>query len=152
MKIGVVGCAGRMGQMLVREIAATQERITALDAELKALLAPVASKPFIVFHDAYQYYETHYALNGVGAITVNPERRPSAKRLTAIRARITELGAACVFAEPQFEPALVNTIAEGTPAKKGVLDPEGADIPDGPDLYPALMRNIATALKGCLGS
>ena len=130
----------------------TVRSIDALDAELKAALAPVAGKPFVVFHDAYQYFEAHYGLNGVGAITVNPERRPSARRLSEIRARITGLGAACVFAEPQFEPALVNTIVEGTGAKKGVLDPEGADLKDGPGLYPALMRNIAAALKGCLGS
>ncbi len=130
----------------------TVRSIDALDAELKAALAPVAGKPFVVFHDAYQYFEAHYGLNGVGAITVNPERRPSAKRLSEIRARITGLGAACVFAEPQFEPALVDTIVEGTGAKKGVLDPEGADLKDGPGLYPVLMRNIAAALKGCLGS
>ncbi|MFL7900392.1 zinc ABC transporter substrate-binding protein ZnuA [Azospirillum argentinense] len=130
----------------------TARSIDALDAELKAALAPVAGKPFVVFHDAYQYFEAHYGLNGVGAITVNPERRPSAKRLSEIRAKIGGLGAACVFAEPQFEPALVNTIVEGTPAKKGVLDPEGADLKDGPGLYPALMRNIAASLKDCLGS
>ncbi|TWA95493.1 zinc transport system substrate-binding protein [Azospirillum brasilense] len=130
----------------------TARSIDALDAELKAALAPVAGKPFVVFHDAYQYFEAQYGLNGVGAITVNPERRPSAKRLSEIRAKIGGLGAACVFAEPQFEPALVNTIVEGTPAKKGVLDPEGADLKDGPGLYPALMRNIAASLKDCLGS
>ena len=132
--------------------AALGRRLDALDAELAAALAPVREKRFVVFHDAYQYFEAHYGLNGVGAITVNPERRPSAKRLSDIRARITELGAACVFAEPQFEPALVDTIVEGTKAKKGVLDPEGADLPDGPDLYPTLMRNVAAALRGCLGS
>ncbi|MDQ2105059.1 zinc ABC transporter substrate-binding protein ZnuA [Azospirillum isscasi] len=130
----------------------TARSIDALDAELKAALAPVAGKPFVVFHDAYQYFEAHYGLNGVGAITVNPERRPSAKRLSEIRARITGLGAACVFAEPQFEPALVDTIVDGTRAKKGVLDPEGAELKDGPGLYPALMRGIAASLKDCLGS
>jgi ABC-type Zn2+ transport system, periplasmic component/surface adhesin len=130
----------------------TAQSIDALDAELKAALAPVADKPFVVFHDAYQYFEAHYGLNGVGAITVSPERRPSAKRLSDIRARITALGAACVFAEPQFEPALVDTIVDGTKAKKGVLDPEGAALADGPDLYPTLMRSIAASLKGCLAS
>ena len=128
----------------------TAQSIDALDAELKAALAPVADRPFVVFHDAYQYFEAYYGLNGVGAITVSPDRRPSAKRLSDIRARITALGAACVFAEPQFEPALVDTIVDGTKAKKGVLDPEGADLSDGPDLYPTLMRSIAAALKGCL--
>lgn len=132
--------------------ARTVQAIDALDAELKAALAPVAGKPFVVFHDAYQYFEAHYGLAGVGAITVNPERRPSAKRLSEIRAKITSLDAVCVFAEPQFEPTLVDTVVGDTQAKKGVLDPEGADLADGPGLYPALMRNLAAALKGCLGS
>ena len=132
--------------------ARTVQAIDALDAELKAALAPVAGKPFVVFHDAYQYFEAHYGLAGVGAITVNPERRPSAKRLSEIRAKITSLDAVCVFAEPQFEPTLVETVVGGTRARKGVLDPEGADLTDGPGLYPALMRNLAAALKGCLGS
>ncbi len=130
----------------------TARGLAALDAELKATLAPVQGKPFVVFHDAYQYFEAHYGLNGVGAITVNPERRPSAKRLSDIRAKITSLGAVCVFAEPQFEPALVDTIVQGTKARKGVLDPEGAGLADGPDLYPTLLRNIAASLKGCLAS
>ncbi|NYZ13012.1 zinc ABC transporter substrate-binding protein ZnuA [Azospirillum sp. RWY-5-1] len=125
-------------------------RIDALDAELERTLAPLRDRPFVVFHDAYPYLENRYDLNAVGAITVNPERRPSAKRLKEIRAKIAGLDAACVFAEPQFEPALVNTIIEGTGARKGVLDPEGADIPDGPDLYPTLMRRNAAALVDCL--
>jgi len=126
------------------------KRLDALDAELKATLAPVAERPFVVFHDAYQYFEKRYGLNAVGAITVNPERAPSAKRVAAIRERIKKLGAACVFAEPQFEPKLVDTLIEGTGAKKGTLDPEGAAIPDGPELYPALLRGLATSLTGCL--
>lgn len=130
----------------------TAQRIDALDAELKAALAPIKAKPFVVFHDAYQYFEGHYDLAAVGSITVNPDRRPSAKRLSAIRAKISGLSAACVFAEPQFEPALVNTIVEGTKARTGVLDPEGADLTEGPDLYFTLMRKLASGLTGCLGA
>lgn len=127
------------------------ERLDALDRELAAALTPVADRPFIVFHDAYHYLERRYGLNAVGAITVSPDQRPGARRLTALRDRIKQLGAACVFAEPQFEPTLVRTVAEGTPARTGVLDPEGASLPDGPDLYFTLMRFNAKALTGCLG-
>ncbi|PWC36031.1 zinc ABC transporter substrate-binding protein ZnuA [Azospirillum sp. TSO35-2] len=130
----------------------TIQALDALDAELKATLAPVKEKPFVVFHDAYQYFETRYDLSAVGSITVNPDRRPSAKRLSAIRAKIAGLDAACVFAEPQFEPALVNTVVEGTRAKTGVLDPEGADLAEGEALYPTLLRNLAASLRGCLGA
>ncbi|QCG92593.1 zinc ABC transporter substrate-binding protein [Azospirillum sp. TSA2s] len=130
----------------------TLQALDALDAELKATLAPLKDKPFVVFHDAYQYFEAHYDLSAVGSITVSPDRRPSAKRLSAIRAKIAGLNAACVFSEPQFEPTLVRTVVEGTRAKTGVLDPEGADLPEGEALYPTLMRNLAASLRGCLGA
>lgn len=130
----------------------TLQAIDALDTELKATLAPLKDKPFVVFHDAYQYFEARYDLSAVGSITVSPDRRPSAKRLSAIRAKIAGLNAACVFAEPQFEPTLVRTVVEGTKARTGVLDPEGADLPEGEALYPALLRNLAASLRGCLGA
>jgi zinc transport system substrate-binding protein len=130
----------------------TLQQLDALDAELKAALAPVKDKPFVVFHDAYQYFEARYDLSAVGSITVSPDRRPSAKRLSAIRAKIGGLGAACVFAEPQFEPALVQTVVEGTKARTGVLDPEGSELPEGEALYPTLLRNLAASLRGCLGA
>ncbi|GLR78986.1 zinc ABC transporter substrate-binding protein (plasmid) [Azospirillum oryzae] len=130
----------------------TLQALDALDAELKATLTPLKDKPFVVFHDAYQYFEARYDLSAVGSITVSPDRRPSAKRLSAIRTKIAGLNAACVFSEPQFEPTLVRTVVEGTKAKTGVLDPEGADLPEGESLYPTLMRNLAASLRGCLGA
>lgn len=129
----------------------TRAALAELDREVAARLAPVRGRPFVVFHDAYHYLEDRYGLAAAGAITVSPELRPSASRLRELRARIRELGAACVFAEPQFEPTLVRTVAEGTGARTGVLDPEGASLPDGPDLYFALLRFNADALAGCLG-
>jgi zinc transport system substrate-binding protein len=118
---------------------------------MAARLAPVTSVPYIVFHDAYQYLERRYGLAAAGAITVAPERRPGARRVQEIRARIARSGVACVFAEPQFEPALVRTLTEGTKARAGVLDPLGADLAEGPFLYEALLERLADALAGCLG-
>ncbi|WP_114393225.1 zinc ABC transporter substrate-binding protein [Oleisolibacter albus] len=131
--------------------AAQLARLAALDREIGERLAPVKDRPFIVFHDAYQYLEHRYGLNPAGTLTVTPDQKPGAARLSALRRQITEAGAACVFAEPQFEPTLVRTLAEGTPARTGVLDPEGASLPPGPGLYEALMRFNADALAGCLG-
>lgn len=125
-------------------------RLAALDEALREQLAPVADRPFVVFHDAYQYFVERYGLNEVGAITVDPQRRPGAQRLTAIRARLQELGAACVFAEPQFEPAVVDTVIEGSAARKGVLDPLGASLAAGPDQYFELLEGLAGALVACL--
>ena len=130
--------------------ASLTERLTALDAELKTTLAPVKDRPFVVFHDAYHYLEHRYGLNAVGAITVSPDQRPSARRLSQLRSKISSLDAACVFAEPQFEPTLVATVVEKTPAKRGTLDPLGAALDDGPELYFTLMRGMAASLVSCL--
>ncbi len=125
-------------------------RLDALVKEVEATVAPVKDRPFVVFHDAYQYFEKRFGVNVVGSITVSPEVMPGAQRLTQIRDRVKELDAACVFSEPQFEPKLVSVVLEGTGAKSGVLDPLGADIADGPDLYPQLIRNLAASLAACL--
>lgn len=128
-----------------------RRRLEALDEALRTELASVVDRPFVVFHDAYQYLEERYGLNALGTISVDPGRRPGAQRLAAIRQRLKELNAACVFAEPQFEPALVDTVIEGTSARKGVLDPLGADLEAGPEQYFQLMDGIADALTDCLG-
>lgn len=127
-------------------------RIDALDDELQGLLAPVRDVPFVVFHDAYQYFERHYRLNAVASITLTPEQKPGVRRVSEIRRTIAEAGARCVFTEPQFEPALAHTVLAGTGARSAVLDPLGADIPPGPDAYFTLMRRLAQALRDCLAS
>lgn len=125
--------------------------LDALTAELQQTLAPVAGEPFIVFHDAYQYFENRFGLTLAGSITVSPEATPGAQRIGELKARVTELGATCVFAEPQFEPAIISAITEGTEARSGVLDPEGGLLTAGPDLYPQLLRGLAVSLVECLG-
>ncbi|MBW8786267.1 MAG: zinc ABC transporter substrate-binding protein ZnuA [Rhizobium leguminosarum] len=131
---------------------ALDDRLTALDKEITATVAPVKGKPFIVFHDAYQYFEHRYGIRVAGSITVSPETIPGAERVSEIHRKVGELGATCVFAEPQFEPRLVNVVIEGTRAKSGVLDPEAATLKAGPDLYFTLMRGIANSMKDCLSS
>ncbi len=122
----------------------------ALDADLKAALTGLKDKPFIVFHDVTQYFETRYGLNSAGSITLSPERAPGARRLSEVRARIEQSAAICVFSEPEFPPKLVQTLTLGTKAKRGVLDEVGAAIPAGPAQYFALMRSDAANLAGCL--
>ena len=138
--------AERYEQNAARMIAA----IDALDGQLKAALTPVRDRPFIAFHDAYQYFERHYGLAGVGAITVTPDRTPGAARVAAIRKKIVENGAKCVFAEPQFEPKLVSTLLDGTKARSGTLDPEGSTLNPGPNLYLELLVGLTNGLTNCL--
>lgn len=124
--------------------------ITALQTEIQTALEPTKGKGFIVFHDAYQYFEKRFGVTILGSITTSPEVMPGAERLTELKAKLTNLKASCVFAEPNFEPKLVNAIVEGTPAKTGTLDPEAAGIEEGPALYGNMMRGIATSIRDCL--
>ena len=129
---------------------AVSAKLDTLIAEVGAELEPVKDKGFIVFHDAYQYFENRFGVTASGSITVSPEVLPGAERITEIRARVQELGAACVFAEPQFEPKLISTVIEGTQARSGVIDPLGAELENGPDLYFQIIRNMASSIKTCL--
>ena len=129
---------------------AVMARLDALTAETAAMLKPVQDKGFVVFHDAYQNFERRFGLTAVGAITVSPEVMPGAGRVNELRAKVRELDATCVFSEPQFEPKLVATVTEGTSAKSGVLDPLGASLKDGPELYFDLIRDMAASFRTCL--
>lgn len=125
-------------------------RLDNLDRELRRATEPVRSRPFVVFHDAYRYFEERYGLNAAGAITVSPDRPAGARRIAEIRERIKSQGVVCVFTEPQFRPKLVETLIEGTGAKAGELDPSGAGLAPGRGLYFNLMRNLAASLSACL--
>lgn len=130
--------------------ASLKQKIVALDRELGDALGPVASRPYIVFHDAFQYFESRYRLSVAGSIAVSPESSPSGRRLTELRQKVRSLRAACVFGEPQFDRRLVDTVIEGTSARTGTLDPEGSGLEPGPDLYFVLMRRLVDDLRGCL--
>jgi zinc transport system substrate-binding protein len=128
-----------------------RRQLDELNRALEGRLATVADRPYVVFHDAYQYFEHRYGVQALGTLTINPTLQPSARRLQEIQERLQQLNAACVFAEPQFEPALVETVVEGTSARKGVLDPLGADLEAGPEQYFQLMYRLADSLIDCLG-
>ena len=111
----------------------------------------VVDGSFFVFHDAYHYYERRFGLEAAGTFTVNPAIAPGVQRVDEITRTIEASDATCVFTEPQFSPALLETLANDIGAKVGVLDPLGADIADGPELYPELMRQLTTSFEECLG-
>jgi zinc transport system substrate-binding protein len=126
--------------------------LDALMIEIEHRLRLVKGRPFIVFHDAYHYFERRFGIPAAGSIVVNPDRKPGARRLSSIRRKIKSLGAVCVFSEPQFTPALVTVLTDDTGARTGILDPIGADLTAGPALYYRLMRNMTTSFVNCLGS
>ena len=131
---------------------AMARRLDALVVDVDAALATVRGRPFIVFHDAYHYFERRFRIEAAGSITVSPDIMPGARRLSEIRDTVRTFGAACVFSEPQFEPSLIRVVTEGSPARTGILDPLGAALTPGPALYETLIRNMAAALTDCLST
>ena len=124
--------------------------LEALTAELDATLEPVRGIPFIVFHDAYQYFEARFGLQAAGSVTISPEVAPGAARVQEIQERLEAASIVCVFTEPQFAPRIVDVIIEGTDVRIGMLDPIGAEQTAGPSLYGELLRSNAAALNDCL--
>ena len=128
----------------------TAARLAGLEDKLSGALAPVKDKPFIVFHDAYQYFEQRFGLAAAGSITISPEVAPGAERVTEIRRKLADTHATCVFSEPQFEPKIISVIIEGSDAHSGVLDPLGAALQPGPDLYFEVLENLSASFRECL--
>ena len=104
---------------------------------------------YIVFHDAYQYFEQRFGIEVIGALTVNPEVLPGAKQLSEIREVIEHENVNCLFSEPQFNPSIANTIAKDTGIKAAVLDPLGAELDPGKDLYFELISDMASSFENC---
>ena len=104
---------------------------------------------FVAFHDAYHYYEDRFGINLLGALTVNPDVLPGAEQLAEIREVIEHEKVNCIFSEPQFNPDIIKSIAKDTGIKTGVLDPLGANLDKGKNLYFDLIKNISTSFKGC---
>jgi len=130
--------------------AAGRQELATLSAEINAILDPVRDRNFIVFHDAYQYFETAFDFPASGAISVSNASDPSPARIAEIQARVAEQGVTCVLSEPQFSPGIVAAVMEGSEANTGVLDPLGSDLEPGQDLYGNVLRSLATALADCL--
>ncbi len=130
--------------------AAAREEMDALSAEVAEILAPVRGRSFVVFHDAYQYFEESFDFPASGAISLGDASDPSPARIAEIQGRIREEGINCVLSEPQFNPGIVETVMGGTEANTGVIDPLGSDLEPGAALYPQVIRNIAKTLADCL--
>ncbi len=124
--------------------------LEALKLELTATVQPIRGRPFIVFHDAYHYFEHRFDVEAAGSVSIGDASSPGPARIAAIRGKVQTLGATCVFSEPQFEPKLIATIIEKTAARSGILDPVGATLKPGPDQYSQLLRHLAHSLLTCL--
>ncbi|WP_139476848.1 zinc ABC transporter substrate-binding protein ZnuA [Aeromonas veronii] len=130
-------------------LAAFDTKVDAKDKVIAGQMKAVNEKGYFVFHEAYGYWERHYGMSSKGHFTVSPERRPGAKTLVDIRKALEEKQASCIYAEPQFSPAVIESVARNTGAKVLLLDEVGEQVPLGPDGYPQLMQQLADAFAQC---
>ena len=123
-------------------------------AEIDKLIKDIKSNlkkdlRFVVFHDAYQYFENRFGIQVLGALTVNTDVMPGAEQLSRIREVIEHEKVNCLFSEPQFNPAIIKSIAKDTNVKTGILDPLGSELDKGKNLYFNLLKNMSSSFKGC---
>ncbi|WFQ80694.1 zinc ABC transporter substrate-binding protein ZnuA [Xenorhabdus sp. SF857] len=120
------------------------------DKNITHVLKPIQNQGYFVFHDAYGYFEKHYQLAPLGVFTVNPEIQPGAQRLHKIRTQLVEQKARCIFAEPQFRPAVIHAVAKGTDVRIGILDPLGSGIVLDKDSYMKFITQLSKQYASCL--
>ena len=130
--------------------AQAQAQLVDLQADIQAELTPLRGQKFVVFHDAYHYFEARFDVEASAAISLSDGAAPSAARLAEVRDVVKDTQAACVFTEPQFNAGLVDALQDGTALKSASLDPIGAALEPGVDMYPALLRDLAAAFSSCL--
>lgn len=134
-----------------------EQNLTNFSAEVRATVAsieqtltPVSDRGYFVFHDAYGYFEDQFGLNNLGHFTVEPDRRPGAKTLISIRNSLKDQYAKCVFSEPQFSPAVVDSVVRGTGVNIGTLDPMGTEIEYGQGSYVEFLNQLSQSYSQCL--
>ncbi len=132
--------------------AEARAEMEALSQEMMTMLEPARGGSLIVFHDAYQYFESDFDFPASGAISIGDASDPSPARIAEIQARLKNEGVQCVLSEPQYNPGLVATVLDGTAANTGVMDPLGASLELGPELYPQLIRSLSQTLATCLNA
>lgn len=130
-------------------LAAFDAKVDARDKVIAGQMKAVSKQGYFVFHEAYGYWERHYGMSSKGHFTVSPERRPGAKTLVEIRQALEEKQASCIYAEPQFSPAVIESVARNTGAKVLLLDEMGEQVSLGPDSYPQFMEQLATSFARC---
>lgn len=128
------------------------EKLQSLDRRLSDTLQELKGKTYLVFHDSYQYFEEHFGLPATATISLGDGTLPGIRQVNALRKVLKEHPGACTFSEPQFSERLIGTITRGLDAQRGELDPLGARLEPGPELYEQVMDNLALSLHDCLAN
>ena len=125
------------------------EELAAAENRARGAIERFGDRHVAVFHDAYQYFEEHFGLHVAGSIALSDASEPSPARIAELREVLASADVVCVFAEPQYNPGLVEAVREGSGADTAVIDPLGSHLEPGPDFYPQLIEDLAGAIEGC---
>ena len=132
--------------------AISKAKIDTATLSIENTIAQLQDKQFIVFHDAYQYFEKRFGIMAAGSISISDASKPSPGRIAEIRQLVEDLSVSCVFTEPQYNPGIVNAVFGDTGVNtSGVIDPLGSGLVTGTNLYSNLLIEIAKGLQSCLG-
>lgn len=129
---------------------AAARAIDSAAAEVADALGPLKDRPYVVFHDAYQYFDVFFDTTAIAALMTLEAASPSVARVRAVQEAVVAKGAVCMFIEPQYSDSLVRSLQEAIGARVATIDPLGASIPQGKDAYPTLIRTLGQATADCL--
>lgn len=132
-----------------KNLEATVIRLQNLKNTVKQRLSGAMHPPYIVFHDAYQYFIEEFDLPPAVVMTTNPEIPLSAHKIHQLRLFIKNENARCIFKEPQFQNHTIAPLTRNNSLHVGNLDPIGYTIPAGPEAYEILLINLAETFAQC---
>ena len=89
-------------------------KLVALVARTRAKIGilPSARREMIIFHDAFPYYNRRFGIRTLAAVELSPGREPNPAELASIVRLARAHHVRAVFAEPQFSPRLMETLAQ----------------------------------------
>lgn len=137
-------------EVYLANAAEARGRIEVLSASVAETLAPVAGRPIVVFHDAYDYFARRFDVTIAGSVALGDAAAPGVRRLRALAETVEAGGVECVFREPQHDASLAERIAADAGIRLGTLDPAGSSLDFGAELYFDLMQGLADSIAGCL--
>ncbi|WP_430460662.1 zinc ABC transporter substrate-binding protein [Thalassolituus sp. LLYu03] len=146
----MVAAQRQLAQRLGRDPAPFAAAVEQQLAASQQTLSPLRGRGFFVFHRAWDHWVEHFGLNQVGAFTLTPEQKPGLKTLQSMRTQIEQGNVVCVFSEPEFSPALVESVVRGTGVRRGELDPMALNIPLTVNGYPAFLSDLTQRFETCL--
>ncbi len=129
-----------------------KQNLSETEQRIKTQLNGLTDKGYFVFHDAYGYFESHFGLTQLGHFTISPERKPGARTLIGIRTALKEESVSCVFKEPQFTPAVIESVTRGSDVGIGELDPLASTIEEKPGAYFDFLRSMSESFSSCLSA